>query len=291
MARPLRLEFPGAVYHVTGRGNARTAVFVDDADRRQFLDELSDVVERQAWVCHAYCLMTDHYHLLVETLQGGLSRGMQYLNGVYTQRFNRRHGRVGHLFQGRFKAILVEKESHLLEVARYVVLNPVRAGMVSDPGDWPWSSYLATAGLAPVPPFLTVDWIRARFGDDPEKAVRGYRRFVDAGRGAKVWNDLRGGWLLGSSRFADAVRPLLEAKPVDREHPRQQRAAVRRSLEELFTNVHDRGERDERIYEAVRLHGYTLREVAERVGLAYPTVSIIAKRVAERKRAASGPEN
>ncbi len=155
--------------------------------------------------------MTDHYHLLVETPHGGLSRGMQYLNGVYTERFNRRHGRVGHLFQGRFTAILVKKESHLLEVARYVVLNPVRAGMVRDPGDWRWSSYRATAGLAPVPPFLTVDWIRARFGDDPATAGRADQRFVDAGRGAKVWNDLRGGWLLGSSRFADAVRPLLEA--------------------------------------------------------------------------------
>ncbi|QAA76332.1 MAG: hypothetical protein BIP78_0566 [Candidatus Bipolaricaulis sibiricus] len=216
---------------------------------------------------------------------------MQYLNGVYTERFNRCHGRVGHLFQGRFTAILVKKESHLLEVARYVVLNPVRAGMVRDPGDWRWSSYRATAGLAPVPPFLTVDWIRARFGDDPATAGRAYRRFVDAGRGAKVWNDLRGGWLLGSPRFADAVRPLLEAKPVDREHPRLQRAAVRPSLEDLFAAVRDKGTRDERIYEAVRLHGYTLREVAERVGLAYPTVSIIAKRVAERKRAASGPEN
>src|SRR4030042_5793823 len=129
MARPLRIEFPGAVYHVTSRGNARQTIFIDDEDRGGFLDLLSIVVERFNWICHAYCLMGNHYHLLIETPDGNLSKGMRELNGIYTQHFNRRHGRVGHVFQGRFKAILVEKDSYLLELCRYIVLNPVRAGI------------------------------------------------------------------------------------------------------------------------------------------------------------------
>src|ERR1044071_3112449 len=128
MARPLRLEFPGAIYHLTSRGNARHKVFFTDADRELFLKTLTGVVRRYDWVCHAYCLMADHYHLLVETPKANLSIGMRQLNGMYTQAFNRRHKRVGHLFQGRFTAILVEKESHLLELCRYIVLNPARNG-------------------------------------------------------------------------------------------------------------------------------------------------------------------
>ena len=126
MARPLRIEYPGAVYHVTSRGNARKKIFLDDIDRDEFLATLGWVVERFGWGCHAYCLMDNHFHLLIETPKPNLSLGMRQLNGVYTQRFNRRHKRVGHLFQGRFKAILVERDSYLLELARYIVLNPVR---------------------------------------------------------------------------------------------------------------------------------------------------------------------
>jgi putative transposase len=137
MARPLRVEFPGAVYHVTSRGNARQGIFLDKDDRESFLGVLSSVATRFKWVCHAYCLMETHYHLQIETLEGNLSRGMRQLNGVYTQVFNRRHKRVGRLFQGRYKGILVEKEAHLLELCRYVVLNPVGAGLVRRPaGCW-----------------------------------------------------------------------------------------------------------------------------------------------------------
>ena len=128
MARPLRIEFPGAIYHVTARGNARNAIVLDDEDRELFLVCLGEVILLFGWVCHAYCLMDNHYHLLIETPEGNVSRGMRQLNGVFTQRFNRRHGQVGHLFQGRFKAIVVDRESYLLELCRYVVLNPIRAG-------------------------------------------------------------------------------------------------------------------------------------------------------------------
>jgi putative transposase len=134
MSRPLRIEYPGALYHLTSRGNARQDIFLDDTDRAVFLDVLASVIERHGWHLYAYCLMGNHYHLLAETPHSNLSRGMRWLNGVYTQRFNRRHERVGHILQGRFKAILAERESYLLELSRYTVLNPVRAGMTGAPG-------------------------------------------------------------------------------------------------------------------------------------------------------------
>jgi len=130
MARPLRIEYPGAVYHVTSRGNEKKAVFKDEQDRENFLRTLQHVNKRYNWLCHAYCLMDNHYHLLIETPDGNLALGMRQLNGVYTQLFNNRRHRTGHLFQGRYKAILIQKDTHLLEVCRYVVLNPVRARMV-----------------------------------------------------------------------------------------------------------------------------------------------------------------
>ena len=157
MARPLRLEFAGALYHVTARGDGREDIYRADGDRRLFLDVLAEVWERCNWTVHAYCLMTNHYHLLVETPDANLAKGMRQLNGVYTQRFNRTYERVGHVFQGRYKAILVQKETYLLELARYVVLNPVRARMVRRAGDWPWSSYRAMVGEAAAP-----EWLQTR---------------------------------------------------------------------------------------------------------------------------------
>lgn len=137
MARPLRIEYAGALYHVTSRGDRREAIYRDDDDRLIWLDVFSQVCSRFLWRCHAWCLMDNHYHIVIETAEGNLSQGMRQLNGVYTQQHNRRHGLSGHVFQGRFKAILVQKEAYLLELARYVVLNPVRAGMVNDVVDWP----------------------------------------------------------------------------------------------------------------------------------------------------------
>ena len=142
MARPLRLEFAGALYHITSRGDRREAINRAADDREAWLEVLGNVCARFNWVLYAYCQMTNHYHVLVETIDGNLSRGMRQLNGRYTQRFNRRHSLVGHVLQGRYKAILVQKETYLLELTRYVVLNPLRAGVVNQPEDWPWSSYL-----------------------------------------------------------------------------------------------------------------------------------------------------
>ena len=146
MARPLRLEIPGAIYHVTSRGDRREPIYEDDVDRLEWLSILAQVCERYHWRVHAYCLMGNHYHILLETADGNLSKGMRQLNGVYTQYFNRRHNRVGHVYQGRFKAILVEKDAYLLELSRYVVLNPIRAGMVKSFGYQSFNELRATAG-------------------------------------------------------------------------------------------------------------------------------------------------
>ncbi|MGG7056547.1 REP-associated tyrosine transposase, partial [Nitrosomonas sp. ANs5] len=177
MARPLRIEFPGGLYHVTSRGDRREEIYLDDADRINWLTLFGQVCKRFNWVCHAYCLMDNHYHIVVETLEGNLSRGMRQLNGVYTQTFNRAHNRVGHVYQGRYKAILVEKESYLLELSRYVVLNPVRAGRVKDVEQWPWSSYSAMIGKSSRPEWLQTDWMLSQFGKQRKRAAAAYRDF------------------------------------------------------------------------------------------------------------------
>ena len=157
MARPLRIEYPGAVYHITNRGNDKKSAFKDDQDRETFLKILAHVNKRYHWLCHAYCLMDNHYHLMIETPDGNLALGMRQLNGVYTQARNKRYNKTGHLFQGRYKAVLIQKDTHLLEVCRYVVLNPVRARMVEKPEDWRWSSCRATVGREAAHPCLTRD--------------------------------------------------------------------------------------------------------------------------------------
>jgi REP element-mobilizing transposase RayT len=184
MSRTLRIEYAEAVYHVTSRGNARRSIFKDDSDRGMFLNILAEVNDGYHWFCHAYCLMNNHYHLVIETPDGNLSKGMRQLNGVYSMRFNRHHGSVGHVFQGRYKAIVAQKESHLLEVCRYVVLNPLRAKVVEVPGRWRWSSYRATAGIERAHPCLTVERVLGQFGTKKRTAEMRYRVFVMDGIGA-----------------------------------------------------------------------------------------------------------
>lgn len=276
MARPLRLQFPHAVYHVTSRGNARQKIVRGDPDRARFLTVLGQVVARFGWRCHAYCLMNNHYHLLVETPRPTLSVGMRQLNGVYTQTFNRQHHRVGHLFQGRFKAILVEKDSHLQELCRYVVLNPVRAGLVQRPHQWPWSSYRATVGRTDVPDYLTVDWVLGQFGPRVREARRAYERFVREGIGhPSPWEQLRGQIYLGSEDWVAEHQPDRVIKEV----PRTQTQAQRPSLKELFSGT--RG-RDRALLQAYRRYGYRLWEIAQHLGVHYATVSRHLKRAEAR---------
>jgi len=280
MARPLRLEFPHAIYHVTARGNAQQDVYLDDDDRELFLGVLADVVDRYTWICHAYCLMDNHYHLLIETPNANLSLGMRQLNGVYTQRFNRRHGRVGHLFQGRFKAILVERDAYLLELARYIVLNPLRAGMVKTISRYPWSSYRATMGQVDRPAWLSTDWVLSQFAKGRAVAQHRYAAFVLEGKNQpSPWPELKGQILLGSDGFVEKMRPLLEERSDVLEVPRSQRLLHRPSLRRLFSNAirTDKVLRDEAIRKACLELGYTMAATAREAGVHYSTVSKIIK--------------
>src|SRR5260370_19760894 len=186
MARAIRIQFPGAVHHITSRGNERRRIFRADADRRKFLELLAEAVSRFAWSLTGWVLMSNHFHLVLETPEHlTLSEGMQWLNGTYADWFNRKYKRVGHLFQGRFKSFLIEKEADLLEVLRYVVLNPVRAGMVERPEAYRWSSYRATAGVEAAPEWLDVDAALALFAPDAALARTYYRELVLAGIGSR----------------------------------------------------------------------------------------------------------
>jgi putative transposase len=284
MARPLRIEFDGALYHVTSRGNERKPIFKDNTDRKLFLDTLSQVTDRFNWLCHAYCLMDNHYHLVIETPDGNLSRGMRQLNGVYTQAFNRRHRRVGHLFQGRFKGILVQKDSHFLEVCRYVVLNPVRAKAVRHPREWAWSSYRATAGQSAISVCLTVEEVLSHFGQRRSTAQEKYREYVSEGIGrARIWEDLRAQSFLGLEGFAEALKDHVAGKEKLREVPKAQRLMARVSLEKLFDESGGKAKRARRIVEAVYHHGYSQIEVARHLKLHYSTVSRLIKNVQEQE--------
>ena len=279
MARPLRIEYPGALYHLTARGNARTPIFLDDEDKSLFLTILGDLVERYNWYCHGYCLMDNHYHLLIETPDANLSAGMRQLGGIYTQRFNRRHNRVGHLFQGRYNSILIEKETYLLELCRYIVLNPVRARMVASPGYYPWSSYTATAGSTSKPQFLHTNWILAQFDNNHKTAQRKYREFVMAVVAQESpWEKLKGQCLLGGEQFLNTLLPHLDQKREETEIPRSARFAGRPSLTELFYSGLAGSKRNETIAQAHLHYGYSQQEIAIQIGLHYSTVSRIIQR-------------
>jgi len=286
MARPLRIEFDGALYHVTSRGNERKAIFKDDSDREMFLNTVAEVTERFHWICHAYCLMDNHYHLVIETPDGNLSQGMRQLNGVYTQAFNRRHHRVGHLFQGRFKGILIQKESHFLEVCRYVVLNPIRAKTVSQARQWKWSSYRATAGLSEVRRGLTVEEILDYFGQRRRAAQEKYQEYVREGvNEASIWEGLEAQSLLGVEGFAQALVGHVTGKTKDKEIPKGQRLIGRPSLEKLFErDGKKKAIRDRMIGEAVKKHGYSQMQVARYLKLHYSTISRLIKGVNDEQR-------
>jgi len=276
MARPLRIEYDGAVYHVTSRGNERKPVYQDDADRRIFLDVLHKVNGRYNLLCHAYCLMTNHYHILIETPDGNLSKGMRQINSVYTQKFNTRHNRSGHLFQGRYKSILIQKESHLLEVCRYVVLNPVRAKIAETPEAWLWGSYRSTAGLEKPHPCLTTDWILGQFAKLKRTATEKYREFVQAGTGElNIWKDVQGQSLLGNEEFAARLINHVKGYEHIKEIPREQRYLSRPHLGEIFKT--DPGDNKDvlrkKAKDSVEKYGYSLRQIADHLGVHYSTVS------------------
>ncbi len=265
MARPLRLEFPGALYHVTSRGDQREDIYLGKGDRRLFLDVLGGVCRRFNWSVHAYCLMGNHYHLLVETPEANLSKGMRQLNGVYTQRFNRTHARVGHVFQGRYEAILVEKDAYLLELARYVVLNPVRAKRVRQAGSWRWSSYRATVGTEAAPAWLETRAILSAFGDTESQAVQRYIRFVAEGKGQpSPWEALKNQAFLGSDTFVAAMRRKVPRGRDLREVPQARARPVAKPI-----SVYERKspDRDSAIAVAYASGAYTMQDIGDYFGL------------------------
>ena len=226
MARPLRLELPDALWHVTARGNERKPVFRDEHDYETFLDVLGAVVARFGWRLHAYVLMPNHYHLVFTTPLPTLSKGMRQLGGVYTQRFNKRWSRSGHLFQGRFFSLHVERDAHLLELLRYTALNPVRARLVEDPGAWRWSSYRATAGIEPPPPFLDASFVRDQFRSRRGSPGRAFQEFVRTAVPYDPWEEVRHQVFLGSEEFfAGRLSEVRERKPTTGIPARQVRGA------------------------------------------------------------------
>ena len=280
MARPLRIEYPGALYHVTSRGNAGGKIFRSDKDREYFLDLLGFIIERFNWLCHAWCLMDNHYHLILETPEGNLSRGMRQLNGIYTQKYNWRYTKTGHVFQGRYKAILVDKESYLLELCRYVILNPVRAKIVKSPQDWKWSSYRSTTGTAKPPQWLTTDWILVQFSRSRRRAQRLYHQFIMEGITKETpWKDLKGQIFLGDKGFIEECKSNLDVSSDLREIPRLQRYAERPVLAELLREElwRDKIWRNRAIYHAHVTYGCTLKEIADHLRMHYSTVSKVLK--------------
>jgi putative transposase len=301
MARQLRVHFKGAVYHVTSRGNERKNIVRSDKDRELFLRVLAQTVEDYHLKCHAWVLMDNHYHLLLETPEANLSRALRHLNGVYTQKFNRHNSRTGHLFQGRYKAILVEKGTHLLELCRYVVLNPVRARMVKHPGEWKWSSYEATAGIEKKVDWLTTDWILGHFAGNRIKAQKAYKKFVLEGIQVKKspWEDLSGIYY-GGEGLKKQIKNLLRKK-ADLEIPMADKQVERQTGEKVMerisrayrVNVRDmlkvtrrpNEARDVAMWLLRKEAGLGLKEIGERLGVRYSAVgnrmAVVRKRLEE----------
>lgn len=274
MSRPLRLEFPGALYHLTSRGDRREPIFEDDTDRAELLNVVALGLDRFDAGCFAYCLMGNHYHFVIQTRSGDLSRLVRHINGVYTQSYNRRHGKVGHLFQGRFKAVLVDEDAYFLEVCRYVDLNPVRARMVRRPHDWTWSSFRAHAGLSGAPSWLNsaeLHWRiapRAPHKDGPAR----YAEFVAQGHGVPLWETaLTGQIYLGGEAFVQKMQQKMTPSALRGNAPRDV-PRVQRLLPppiDRFLN----GDRDVGIVAAYRRGGYTQTAIAAATGLSVSRVS------------------
>jgi REP element-mobilizing transposase RayT len=292
MSRPLRIEFPGAIYHVTSRGDRREPIYRDDADRQLHLEVIAQAAERFDAQLLAYCQMGNHFHLVIHTRAGNLSRLMRHINGVYTQSFNRRHGLVGHLFQGRFKALLVDRDAYLLALCRYVERNPVAARLVGQPADWAWSSCRAHLGLVPTPPWLDGDGLYGYLlgrpvesAADRREACRLYADCVGSAKAgdAGFWaSALRAQVFLGDEAFVERMQVhIAPALRNAKEVPRAQR--LRPSGWEAWL-ARARGNRDSALFHAYREGGMTMTALASAAALSVTHVSrLIAKEERVRK--------
>lgn len=275
MTRPLRIQVPGALYHVTSRGDRKELIYLDDTDRTVWLQILGDVCGRFDFTVHAFCQMGNHYHLLLQTLNANLSDGMRHLNGVYSQYFNRRHALVGHVFQGRYGAILVDQETYLLELARYIVLNPVRAKLVEQPQDWRWSSYNLMLAETPSPAWLETNALLSRFASSSTLARAAYSEFVIAGIGAdSPFASTLGQLILGSDTFLQQIQATASPS-APQGIAKLQRSALVLPLQTYQQQFPDR---DEAMARAYRSHAYTLSEIARHFGVALTTASRAVKK-------------
>jgi REP element-mobilizing transposase RayT len=274
MSRPVRIEFPGACYHVTSKGMKGQIVFKDKEDKAAFLNVLDNVVARFDWLLHSYVVMDGHYHLVVEVPGANLSRGMRQLNGVYTQHFNRRHSEEGPVFLGRFKSVLFEKDNYLLPLCRHVVLNPVRLSSPGTLNSYRWSSHRAMSGEIRMPAYLAGNSVLGHFGKREKDNQKKYQAYVKQGIGSDSPLDQRSYQvLLGGAKFLSEMQPILNGERMAKRGPKQVKR--RRSLNALFKNV-DAGSRMDRnglIKKAHVDYSYTLMEIGEHLGLHYTTVS------------------
>lgn len=239
MGRPIRIEYAGGLYHITSRGNERKAIFRDGEDKAKFLEILRDYHERYGIMVHAYVLMGNHYHLILETPQGNLLKVMHGLNGRYTGYFNRKYGRVGHLFQGRYKGIIVEKGAYLIPLSRYVHLNPVRAGMAERPEQYRWSSYPRYIGRGKEHGWMECSWILSQFGKSRIRARKKYREYTEEGIRGKVESPLRvhGQVILGEEKFIEKIKRMVSGRRLSREIIERGTFVERPNLEQVLEIV------------------------------------------------------
>lgn len=283
MARRRRVQYPGAVHHVMARGNRKSIIFEDDTDCMNFLRLLGQVAQRYEFRIYGICLMNNHYHCIGETPRGQLSDAMRFVNGVYAQSSNRRHGRTGHLFGARFRSLVVQQESYLKRVARYVALNPVRAHLVAKAEAWPWSSYRATAGLDSPPAWLCLDWLEWAFDTtDLAEAQARYRKYVNQPAARRSPIDTRA-IAIGSARFREQIARAASGPKPDRPLPLAGRVAAPPPLEAILADP-DQGPsmRAHSIYWAHARYGYRQSDIARHLGIDPSTVSRCIRRVSSQ---------
>jgi REP element-mobilizing transposase RayT len=287
MARPLRIEYPGAFYHITARGNEQRDIFRDDKDREWFLGYLETAVGRYKAVIHVYCLMNNHYHLLLSTPEGNLAQIMRHINGGYTTWFNKRHNRYGHLFQGRYKAILVDADVYAGELSRYIHLNPVRAGMIRQLEQYQWSSYTAYSGKTKPARWFTTEWLLRYFGQKPDTARKAYVLFVNAAVGTKEEDPLKEATsilILGRAKFIDDIKEkYLDNKAKGRDIPalkeltKTSLEGIIKATKEEFRQQSEMA-RKAAIYLSHRYSGRALKEIGEVFGIGESAVSQASSR-------------
>ena len=289
MARRPRLQLRGAIYHAMSRGNNKSDIFVDDDDREAFLRIAAEAFARYEVRCFAMCLMSNHYHFVLNTPRGNISLAMRYVNGVYTQHYNRRHARTGHVFEGRFTSVLVDNDYYLRTALAYVVLNPVKANRVDDVAIWKWSSYRWTAGLTPAPSFLTLDWMDFVFGGRTRaESIARYREYIRVSQSELLGTGLEVP-VVGVIDFNREIRAHIGATMHQAALPRFYRSLARPPLEDLFRDVANKHHRAQIIQRAHIIHGYRLAEIARCLNLHPNSVSRILG--ALRRQSASRAQN